>query len=252
MSARVHMAIDPETRAILAAMTVEGVVAKLPPQQLARPVYDKVNKALVALGGKWNRRQGGHVFASDPSALLRDGVETGAVEKIKTKFQFFETPADLAARMAGLGRIEKGTRVLEPSAGHGRLALAARALGGEVTALDINPACCAQLVGQGFETRLVDFTAEEPVEPLFDVVLMNPPFAGRQDIQHITLAWEWLRPGGRLVAICSAGSLVNGAAVDLAFQGFVWRVSAHVERLPAGTFQESGTMVSAALIVAAR
>ena len=46
---------------------------------------------------------------------------------------------------------------------------------------------------------------------LFDAVLMNPPFAQGADIEHITHALTMLKPGGRLVALCTNGPRQNAS-----------------------------------------
>lgn len=251
MSARTPLAIDEETRGILARMTVNDTVATLPPGQLDRPVYDKVNKALAALGGKWNRAKRGHVFDADPTALLRSGVETGAVERLQQKYQFFETPEDRAAEMVARLRLVARERVLEPSAGRGRLCRAAMKAGATVTAVEIwdaNIPHLHDLMGNERVT-LADFLELTLVGRKYDAVLMNPPFANRQAIRHIRRAFDhWLRPGGRMVAICDSGALINASAVDRDFQEWLSSVRAEVSEIPAGTFAESGTNVAAAEI----
>ena len=108
---------------ILAGATIEGTVLRLTCGQLDRKTYEAVNKALDALGGKWNRKLGGHVFAEDPSGAIEQALLTGEVTSAKKEFDFFQTPVALAERMAELAdvRFARGTRILEPSAGHGRI-----------------------------------------------------------------------------------------------------------------------------------
>lgn len=75
---------------------------------------------------------------------------------------------------------------------------------------------------------------------LFDVVLMNPPFNGGADIKHIQHALQFLKPGGKLVAICANGPRQREQLMPLA---------THWEDLPAGSFNEAGTNVNTALLV---
>jgi len=56
----------------------------------------------------------------------------------KVGFDFFPTPKPLATRMAELADIKQGDTVLEPSAGNGNLADAAREAGGNVDTLEIS------------------------------------------------------------------------------------------------------------------
>jgi Methyltransferase small domain len=77
----------------------------------------------------------------------------------------------------------------------------------------------------------------------FDRVLMNPPFANGSDIKHIKHALTFLKPGGRLVAICAGGTRQAEALQPLAEDsGGLW------EPLPADTFKESGTAVNTVLL----
>jgi 16S rRNA G1207 methylase RsmC len=71
----------------------------------------------------------------------------------------------------------------------------------------------------------------------FDAVIMNPPFKDGADIKHILHAREFLKPGGRLVAICAGGPRQVDKLKPLCES---W------EELPEGTFD--GTGVRAVLL----
>ena len=62
--------VSPETATIIVnGMTWDerdGKIAGVIVQQLDRNDYVKVNKALEALGGKWNRKAKAHLFDEDP------------------------------------------------------------------------------------------------------------------------------------------------------------------------------------------
>lgn len=129
---------------------------------------------------------------------------------------FFPTPTEAAERMveaAGLFEEDWTLRILEPSAGRGDLADAiAKVTGpGPIDCIEINPRLRA-MVGEKYAVvGEEDFTELDPDDwgTKYDAVLMNPPFENGQDRQHILHAWEFLKPGGVLVAICSPGSLSN-------------------------------------------
>ena len=260
----VRTKIPADVLAILARATITGNVLVLP-DQLDRETYLRVAKTLTAARGKWDRKAKGHVFPFDPRELMADAVETGAVVDAKKTMQFFETPAALARRMADLAQIAPGNKVLEPSAGLGRIGertarrprrgprdrgrarqrhrlreLAARAeRRGDGSLLTVN--------AMTFE----DFHAFAPTSgELFDAVVMNPPFSHNRDILHIRAAWDHLAPGGRLVAICSEGPFFRQDSAAAAFREWLGSVNAYTEKLPAGTFRESGTDVATRLIVA--
>jgi protein-L-isoaspartate O-methyltransferase len=186
---------------------------------------------------------------------LRDQLRQGV--QVVSAPQLFPTPAALAARMVDLARLQVGMRVLEPSAGTGRLLAALpgvvpfgprRQTALDVVAVEINHGLAQGLAESGLATTVIrsDFLDMVFVEPeaRFDVVLMNPPFENATDIKHIKHAFNMLKPGGRLVGICANGPRQREALRPMAEAcGGLW------EALPPGTFQESGTGVNAALLV---
>src|SRR5258706_472769 len=116
------MDISPAALDVLQRVQIDGPHVRLP-QQLARPLYLEVNKILEAIGGAWNRCARAHVFTVDPSDALEQIVVDGAFVDVKKELNFFETPARLARDLVALAAISPGHRVLEPSAGRGRIAL---------------------------------------------------------------------------------------------------------------------------------
>ncbi|MHA1572910.1 MAG: DUF3560 domain-containing protein [Alphaproteobacteria bacterium] len=184
---------------------------------------------------------------------MREQLKTGV--QVVTAPQLFVTPKDLAKRVVMLAGIEAGQSVLEPSAGTGALIdpIAAAFCGfdcGRLVMVEVN---CA-LAGQLRETRNkwahanesnfcienADFLECNGNLGTFDRIVMNPPFANGADIKHIRHAQKFLKPGGRLVAICANGPRQRAAFMDIA---------EHWEDLPAGTFKQAGTNVNTALVV---
>jgi protein-L-isoaspartate O-methyltransferase len=173
---------------------------------------------------------------------MRDALKNGGVSVVVAP-QLFPTPADLAARMVELAELEPGEQLLEPSAGTGALLDAAKGTGAEILALEINPKLCDAVRAKGYHVIQADFLERKPEEwEPFDCVLMNPPFKNGEDIKHIRHALTFLRPGGRLVAICANGPRQNDKLKPLTLDGGSW------EDLPDGTFSEAGTNVRTALI----
>ena len=229
---------------------VDGDIFFLPDGQLDRPTYTAVNKVLSGLGGKWDRKIGGHTFPFNPEDALNEALETGGFESRQQKLQLFETPADLATHMAELACLMTGSKVLEPSAGPGRLARAAICFGATVEAVEIDKINCGKLGEIDGVTILHegDFLGVVPDER-FDAVLMNPPFAKGQDIGHIMHAFDFLKDGGKLIAICGEGAFFHESHRAVEFRRWLEAVNAHVEKLPAGTFKESGTSVNTRLVI---
>ena len=149
--------------------------------------------------------------------------------------------------MAGLARIGSGDRVLEPSAGEGALADAARALGGVVDCVEIDSHAIAILKGKGYTVTEQDFLTIAP-EPEWDVVILNPPFSGGSAVRHTDHAIKFLRPNGRLVGLMDAGVCHRTDRATSNFLTDVSKFGAKFERIPAGTFKESGTDVATVMI----
>src|SRR3546814_4046174 len=92
----------------------------------------------------------------------------------------------------------------EPSAGTVVLATAARASGALVNGVEIQPCRAHELrVLHGFEAvRQADFLTLPP-SPIYDRIVMNPPFDRGRDCDHVRHAFGFLKPGGILVAVMS-------------------------------------------------
>lgn len=175
---------------------------------------------------------------------MKDRHLNGTAPRAVSAFQLFQTPARLADRMAGALALVPGARVLEPSAGLGRL-LDALILHypGEVVAVEKAAECAGELFMQnrpGVRLMQRDFLALQPAElGAFDAVIMNPPFHMRDDVRHITHAARFLKPGGRLVALCLDTPQRAAALQPLAS---TW------EHIPAGAFAKEGTRVACAML----
>lgn len=173
--------------------------------------------------------------------------ENGTAPRAVSAFQLFQTPPDLAAQLvATLGDLT-GKRILEPSAGLGRIldALPRVTPHGlrEVVAVEMAANIAGELFRQdrpGVKLMQRDFLTVTPDETgLFDAVAMNPPFHLRADIRHILHARQFLKPGGILAALCfdtpSRAAALRGIAAT-------W------QPILAGTFGKEGTNVPTVLL----
>ena len=191
---------------------------------------------------------------------LRSGttVKVDPIAEIRTSLignkipGFFETPQHLAERMVQAAGIKEGDKVLEPSAGMGRIANAAAEVAGKenITALEINSTLRDALEAQKYEVAASDFM-EFDGGP-YDAVVMNPPFEQRQDAEHVMRAYEMLKPGGRLVSIMGEGVFFGSDKKAVAFREWLESVDGISEQLPDGTFKESGTGVNTRLVEIAK
>ncbi|WP_143328253.1 methyltransferase domain-containing protein, partial [Caballeronia pedi] len=154
----------------------------------------------------------------------------------KVGIDFFPTPKSLATKMAEMAGVKPGMSVLEPSAGNGHLADAARDAGATVDAVEISDTLRNVLSAKGHNIAAHDFESFEP-EKQYDAVVMNPPFSDRKDAAHIMRAYDMLKPGGKLVAIAGEGVFFGSDQKAEAFRSWLDDRGAEVEKLPENTFK---------------
>jgi hypothetical protein len=245
-----------EAQAILQSCTVEGLIVKLPPEQLDRNVYAEVKKALELIGGKWKGgKTYGFVFKADPTDLLQQ-MANGEKRNLKKEYQFFATPDALAEKMvamAELGETEDQPYgdILEPSAGQGAIVKAIHAATDNAVTvycyelMDINREILSKMSG----VKLVgdDFMKAASIVQ-YNRIIANPPFTKNQDIDHIRLMYNLLKPGGIMVTLSSPSWTFGSQKKQVEFKQWLTDVGAHTEEIPADTFKESGTSIRTVLI----
>ena len=205
------------------------------------------------------------LLASYYGEVLPDAWETASQDPARAKrsqstalsadLQFYPTPAAVAARLAE--RVRLGDRVLEPSAGEGAITAAALAAGaGRVDCVEVDPGRVAVLSGrfgrdERVSVRRGNFLELVP-EPVFDVVLMNPPFYGTHYMAHVRHAMQFLKPMGRLIAVLPATVEFGETEAHKEFRHWAarqgWGREFRVSDLPDGSFRESGTNVSTCVL----
>jgi len=238
--------ISEETLQILSRVTVKGSVVFLTCGQLDRKQYHAVNEVLENMGGKWNRKEKGHIFPEDPTDKLEQVFLYGEITPPK-KNGYFPTPPDIAMKLIRLAEIETGMSVLEPSAGQGGIADFIPT-DCRIDCVELLPDNVAILEKKGYQVQHCDFLSIE-TKPLYDRVVMNPPFENQQDIDHVTRAFGFLKSGGRLVSVMSAGVLFRENNKAVAFRELMKNNNGYVERLPEDSFRASGTNVNAVIVV---
>lgn len=170
---------------------------------------------------------------------LRHRHENGTAPRAVSAWQLFQTPETLAAQMVQ-HLPEHAARILEPSAGLGRLIHATRQRfpAAALTAIEEAPQLAGELFAlqaEGVTLLQRDFLTVTP-EPgeLFDAAIMNPPFHMRADIKHTRHALTFLKPGGKLVGLCMDTRHRREALQPLAD---------HWQEIPAGAFRSEGTNI---------
>ena len=243
------MNIEQHILGIIEQGITDGNLYYLPNRQLDRKTYLDVNKVLECLGGKWNRKLKAHVFESDMSDAIDDVLLTGEVIDKKKEFQFFETPQDIVDQLIELAEIRRGHKCLEPSAGRGNIAECLRTVAGDDTVwcVELNPENAAVLVDKGFNVYVGDFLQYGHGNG-YDRIVMNPPFARRQDIAHTQKALSLLASDGILVSVMSVGIMFRQDRKTLNFWAKVKEHTFEIIELPQGAFKVSGTGVNTVIV----
>ena len=242
------MRVDVDVMQTLSNAQCDGNMLKLV-GQLDRKLYTKTNKVLEAAGGKWNRKEAAHVFSEDAADSIEQIILTGEVVIEKQEFGYFPTPLPIVQQLIGLAELEDRQIVLEPSAGTGNIAAELVKSNVTVHCYELLEKNYIKLTNQGIyhSVKNCDFLAAEP-EPIYDRIVMNPPFAKQADIKHINHAMKFLKPDGKLVSVMGASVTFMTNKLTTDFNEMVRSKGGWFEELPDGAFKESGTMVNTVIV----
>lgn len=170
---------------------------------------------------------------------------------------FYPTPEAAATEMLARAGSCDGLRVLEPSAGTGALVAPLLAKGARVDAIEIHPdrvrrleAMQATAPTDALTVTQANFLDRPPIA-IYNLVVMNPPFAGTHYMDHVRHGWEFVKPGGMLLAILPASAEVNETPKHLMFQRWIEAEQAYYgsydcgwRDLPMESFAASGTRIA--------
>lgn len=161
--------------------------------------------------------------------------------------QFYPTPEPVIARMLAEAWLpdhreswrdeQKRFRVLEPSCGDGRIMTAVEKLGHSALGIEIHLGRAEEARRKGLSVVIGNFL-EQPPEPKFDRVVMNPPFYGRHYLHHVRHALKFLKPDGILVTVLPATAWYDHGQLKGRWQD-----------LPVASFAESGTNIPTGILV---
>ena len=245
------MTISDEVLDVLSNAKTSGHGLVLP-EQLARPLYVATNKVLELAGGKWNRKAKAHLFEGDAAEIMDQIILTGEITDNKQELGYFPTPEKVVARLMELAGIEPGMTVLEPSAGQGAIVQELLRVTPFVYAIELdqsNYEVLAKITGLHRVVIHKNFLEHgHSLSAIFERVVMNPPFRFQADIKHVLHAFKFLKPGGRLVSVMSAGVAFRTNKLTTEFRRFMDEHNGTIEKLPEGSFSESGTDVNTVIV----
>lgn len=168
--------------------------------------------------------------------------DNGTAPLAVSSHNLFPTPPPLAARLVDIAGIQALHRVLEPSAGTGRLLDHIHPLA-LTTACESSQELCGLLFHRypTIKIKRGDFLARTCADlgGPFDRIVMNPPFQRGEDVRHIMHAYGMLAPGGLLVSLCYDGATQNKKLKPLVT---TWEI------LPPGSFACEGTSAGVVMI----
>lgn len=171
-----------------------------------------------------------------PDAYTEQKPATGTA--VSKDLQYYPTPKDVVEHLCSHD-VLKGKRVLEPSCGCGRIMDYIRDRGGDVFGIEFHGGRVAEARAKGHSVLQANFLETVPTGD-YDLVLMNPPFAGKHYHKHILHALKFLKPGGVLRSILPATAHHDHGLLDSLNPQWV--------DLPVGSFRESGTNINTVIV----
>lgn len=173
---------------------------------------------------------------------------------VSKDLQFYATPKAVCDALVRDGLHIKGARVLEPSAGEGAIADAAlRAGAARVDCFEVDRGRADAIVRRfnGLVAVACENFLDRVQDPVYDIVLMNPPFYGTHYMQHVRHAFGFLKKGGVLRAVLPATVEFGETKAHVDFRAWAEKRmsgSFRVFDLPDGAFRESGTNVQTCIL----
>lgn len=259
------------TQQALRALAAAHDAGTIPPELRAvtskKAAFELVATKIERNGGYYDAgRDTGEPYHDTPAARAIFAMIAGqseadrTAEELRRKVQalqfakipgYFPTPRAVIDRMIDLADMPEGVfSMLEPEAGSGAILDTVREVHpkAELFAYERHNSLREVLKLKGYELHGSDFM-ESVAEPIFDRVLMNPPFENGQDIDHVRHAFNHLRDGGRLVAVMSPGPFFRQDRKAQEFRAWFDERGGEKYDLPAGSFKESGTGTGTVLVV---
>lgn len=159
--------------------------------------------------------------------------------KMQQKGDIQFTPPEIAEQLVNLARIDEHSKVLEPSAGIGSIADIIRKITKNIDVCEYNYSFSNLLKLKGYNVVGNDFL-EYNSEPVYDAIIMNPPFSNNQDIEHLQHAYSMLKTGGTLVCITSPHWSFANDKKSINFRNWFENQDGYTQELESNTFEMTG------------
>lgn len=180
-------------------------------EQLDRKDFTTLKSLFQRVGGQWNNTTSEFNFRRNAQGVVNRILDLGPSSV--NKFHLYpSTPKvfDFMKEFTPLEYMGAGSRralkVLEPSIGFGFLAESLSAWFEEegrvcdINGYDIDPLNVELCRENGFKVQQANFLSVVP-EPIYDLVIMNPPFNKSEFVDHVQHASKFLKPDGVLLSV---------------------------------------------------
>ena len=175
------------------------------------------------------------------TVLPDDSSERPTAKKASTEvskdLQFYPTPRAAIDHILARVHLPPNARILEPSCGDGALLDAMNNGDRELFGIEYDATRAQQARGKGHKVLTANFLEVEP-QPVYDRVVMNPPFSGTHYVKHVNHAMKFLKPDGVLITILPASAWYEHKLL-----------TGRWEDLPMGSFRESGTNINTGFLM---
>jgi 16S rRNA G966 N2-methylase RsmD len=218
-------------------------------KQLPKEEYDALKNYLKKLKATWSISKQAHTFPDNTFQNVIQYIIENKTLPVLNPFHLFPTSEVLIDQLMANEKVQEQfnkfewstPKFLEPSAGPGAMALKLLAASNgkaDIDVYEIDPINQKTLKNQGFQLQGADFLESVPTEK-YDLILMNPPFNGKEYIKHVIHARKFLKPSGVLATILPKITSVWGNDVAKAIAqsgGMYWDN-------PPKSFKDSGTNI---------
>ncbi|WP_063664201.1 class I SAM-dependent methyltransferase [Aliivibrio fischeri] len=200
--------------------------------------YSSIKSLLQEADATYNKN--GFNFKYNNAAVVLDSLINGSKVKAQhKKYAFFETKDLLGTKVVSKAKVIKGSRVLEPHAGHGAIADKIRALGVEPITNELWSENLKVLKDKGYKPFNYDFLDLNPedIGGKVDIICGNPPWGGSLiDIDHFLHSLTFLKEGGTISMVVSESAIIRGNNKSSQFNELLKAHNAELEFFPRGSF----------------
>lgn len=228
--------------------------------------YESIRWVMESFGGRWNEKCKGFKFDSLNDELMekiKESIRNGGVTLDKEKAErehdaFFPTPIPIVDKMIDLADVHDGDRVLDSSAGTGRIIHRVLERNKVYSvALEPNSKRFGELRSDIDVKQMTTFEGALSFERFKRIsrncnkVIINPPFKNDMDIKHLLLSYLFCADNADVVCIIQENSLYYNRKVHRLFNmflSFMPEDSIEFSKLPSGSFKSELTTVDTVMV----